>query len=1339
RFEHLSLDEGLSQSFVSHIIQDKEGFIWIATQDGLNKFDGYKFTTYRHEQNNKQSLSYNYLYTVFEDSDGYLWIGSDKGGLNRFDKKSKKFIHFKVDYQNPKSILANTVRTICEDKSGNLWVGTYDGLSKLPEKYRKTKYDSAQNINPEFENFLPDSNENKIASGKIINSLLCDKSGNIWIGSFNGLSYIKANSVNRKPIFVNFYHDPKNLKSISHNVIRHNAIYEDSKGNIWIGTVNGLNKYNPSTGGFSQIEALKNTPINAILEENENVFWIGSDEKLIKYNLETKELQTFVNNPKEHRTLSFNDISCITGDRGGNIWIGTYGGGINKLNSGYNRFKHYKVDLPDSRVSQNNIWEIFEDSKNNLWIGTDGSGAVCYNKKTGKQQHFIKGKDKSKSIAGNIVYSFFEDSAGNIWIGTKYGLSKLTFKNQIPQIRNIFSDGTPNSLSRNNVRKISQDKKNNLWFGTWGGGINKLSAENNRLNQFKFDLTYSHKKGAPGLSNNFVRSMLEASDGTLWITTYWGLNILKKSNPKNPDNFVKIFNDPQNPGSLTNNSMFLIHEDADKNIWVGTRNGINKLSAEQRKNLNPETVTFQHFRETGGLANEIIYGLLEDSHKNIWVSTNQGISRIDYETEKITNYLQEDGLQSNEYNVGAYFKSNDGSMYFGGINGYTKFHPDSIKRYSYSPSVCFTDFLLYNKSVKVDENSVITQHINFTKEITLNYEDHIFAIEFSALNFRQPKNVKYAYKLEGLHKKWVETDYLNRRATFTDLASGDYTFKVKACNDDGVWSKKTTELKITILPPLWFTWWAKIIYLIILGYCIYFFYSFEKKKYQQKQRELYLEKSLSVKLEEYSKTLEQKVEERTHELKEAKIQAEQANDLKTELLGIAAHDLKNPLNVILGFSNLIQDDIPENSESKEYLEAIKKSSDDMLDIISKLLDSAAIETGEIKLELESVSLNHLLQSVINEYNPLAANKNQRLKVTFPSEIIYINADAGRIKEVISNIVSNAVKYSPRNSDITINYFSDKNQANIDVSDQGPGISKTDRQKLFQKFQKLSSVPTGGESSTGLGLSIAKKLIELHSGNIKVETEQGKGSTFSIILPVERIEEITGENSFSPVEKIDFMKQKVIIADDLRENRKLISQILKKHNLTILEVANGEELLKMALQVNPDFIFCDINMPIMNGFEAVKKLKEDQLLKNIPVASVTSLKTDEVKKAAFDEFIFKPVNGKILIQVLKKYLDYKTIEKNIPDQKSEPTDLLSNFKKLNKSEIANFASKLKKAETTKIIDDVLIMTEYLINVSDKTQQDQLNHFAKNLEKSCKSIDIVNIDKSLNQLSELVDKI
>jgi len=1331
RFEHLSLNQGLSQASVNEIIQDKEGFIWIATQDGLNKFDGYKFTIYRYNQNNKQSLSYNYVYTIFEDSDGYLWVGTDKGGINRFDKKSEKFISFKNNPTNPKSILCNTIKAICEDKSGNLWIGSHKGLSKLPAKYRNAQYDSSNITLPEFKNYVYHPADSKSIAGYRVIALLCDKKGNLWIGTEKGLSLLKTTFINKKANFINFFNNPEDPASLSHNYIKHNSIFEDTWGNIWVGTKKGMNIYNSAKNNFKRISSFKNVSVTAIMQENDNTFWIGASDKLIRYNSATKSLRTYKNDLLEYNSIKSNSISSIIKDKGGNIWIGTYGGGINKLNFGYNQFSHYKINLPDLYLSQNSIWAIFEDSQNNLWIGTNGSGAICYNRKKGTRRVF--NKNQLQPIAGNRVLEIEEDSFGNIWLGTTSGVSKISIKKFSTRIINIYSDkNSPNSLSSNSIRKIYEDKNKNIWIGTWGNGLNKLSAENNKINNHKFNVIKNNGNGE--ISNNYIRDVLESSDGSLWVTTYLGLNIFK--NTRTLENPVKIFQNPGQTRSLTSNSLFLIHEDTKKNIWIGTRNGINKLTANQIRKISLVKASFKHFRENDGLANEIIYGLLEDKNGKIWVSTNKGISRIDNKTGQINNYFQEDGLQSSEYNLGAYFKAKDGSFYFGGINGYTKFYPDSIKTYKYSPAVFITDFLLYNKSVKIGKESVLKKHINFTKEITLNYTDHIFALEFSALNFRQPKKIKYAYKLEGLHQKWIETDHLNRKATFTDLVPGQYIFKVKACNDDDVWGNNETQIKITILPPLWLAWWARVIYgLMIIG-GIYFFYSVEKKKYKQKKRELFLEKQLSVKLEEYSKTLEHKVEERTHELKEAKIQAEQANDLKTELLGIAAHDLKNPLNVILGFSDLIQDDVPENSESIKYLEAIKKSSDDMLDIISKLLNSAAIETGEIKLELDSVSLNQLLQSVIDEYIPLAANKQQKLSVGYPDKVIYIYADAGCIKEVISNIVSNAVKYSFCNSNIKINYYYKNNNAFIEVIDKGPGISVTEQKKLFQKFQKLSAVPTGGESSTGLGLSIAKKLIELHNGNIEVKTEKGTGSTFTIILPVKKLvkkEDIKTDLAF---EKTNFMKQKIIIADDVRGNRKLISEILKKHNLTIFEVSNGKELIKIALKINPDFIFCDISMPVMDGFETIKILKSDNRLNNIPVAAVTSYKTVNVKKANFDEFVFKPVNENLLIEILKKHLSYNTLGSSI--QKKTETDLAKEFSKLNKSELLNFNSKLNRADSTQIIDDVLTMAELLINISEKKQLPLLGKFASNLKKYCNAIDVFNIDKCLKQLLEISEK-
>lgn len=1336
KFDHYSLEQGLSQVSVNCIIQDKYGFLWIGTDDGLNKFDGYKFTVYRNNPEDETSLSRNHIWSIYEDKAGNLWIGTFGGGLNKFNRHTEKFEHFYADKENTNSLQSNDVYSIIGDSDNNLWIGTIGGGLHKFNLENKT-----------FTNYQFKQTDESSLSNNNIYSIFKDSFNNIWIGTFGGgLNRIEFSNDKKNLKFIRYKNNPNNKKSISNNFIR--SICEDSKGNLWIATDRGglnkldLNKFYNGQTVFNHYrhhshnpESISKDVIYSVFADSKNNVWIGSGgEGLNKLNYSNNTFSRYKTQPENPQSLSNNFVRVLFEDLSGNLWIGTGGKGLSKFSLSTGKIKHYKHSPNNLRgLSNNYVYPIYEDSKKNIWIGTDG-GLNLFNPVSGKFKSYKNKPENPNSLGYNFIRALIEDKNGNLWIGTYgSGLDKFDIKsNSFKHYKSNIND--KKTISDGYVRDILIDSKGNFWVGTQNG-LNLFNSETG-----EFTRIYNNPKDSTSLCNNNIRVLYEDSNANLWIGTNLGVNKLDLNNFNksnlNKISFIHYSHNQNETGSLNHNITLSIYEDQQKNIWIATVAGINKISNPS----NSQQISVKHYSTKNGLPNNVVYSILEDENKNLWLSTNKGISKFNPETEIFKNYDQKNGLQSNEFNASAALKHSNGDFYFGGVNGLNVFNPDSLKENISIPPVIITELLLFNEIENVRNSNILTKSITHSEELVLDYTDYIFAFEFSALNYDQPDKNKYAYKLEGLHEDWINTDSKNRRATFTNLEDGEYLFRVKACNSDGYWNDEGHSIKVTILPPMWKSWWANLLYLFTILFCLYLLFLSQKKKVFQKQRELDLEKQFSEKLELYNKTLEEKVDERTKELKTATNNAEEANRLKTELLSIAAHDLKNPLNIILGFSSLIKNDIPENSESTEYLESIRKSSDDMLEIISKLLDSAAIETGKLKLEMESVNLIHIVDSVVNEYQTLAFNKKQFLSIELPARSIYIKADTGRIKEVFSNIVSNAIKYSPLDSKIKVTFREDSNKVLVDIEDDGQGISIQDQKNLFKKFQKLSSVPTGGESSTGLGLSIAKKLTELHKGSIEVKSNIGEGSKFTIILPIEKIVETISENdSEKKSQDVNFFNQRIIIADDLRENRKLIIQLLKKYNLTLIEVNDGIELIEMSNKIRPDFIFCDINMPGMNGLEALKIIRSSEDLKSIPVVAVTSLRKNEIKNADFDSLLLKPITQLKLVEELKTHLKFSSDSKeknpSTVARFEKLTELKQEILKIKKSEIFILKKKFQQANSTMIIDDVLNLATFIEYLSNKNNLIELKILSQSLQENCKNFDVQKINNSLFVLSEI----
>ncbi len=882
RLEQISLEQGLSQVTVNCILQDRQGFMWFGTQDGLNKYDGYQFTVYRHEPNDSTSLSYNLILSIFEDQDGYLWIGTEGGGLNRFNPNTESFIHYKNQIGDSLSLSNNSVYSILEDTRGNLWVGTYNGLNKFDRNLKKIIRYQNQPNNPHS------------LSHNRISFILEDHNGNLWIGTEHGLNKFEQNSES----FISYLNNPDNSLSLSNNNIK--SILEDYRGNLWIGTFGGgLNKFNIKTETFTSYQnqvdnpnSLSNNFIMSIFEDSRNNLWIGtSGGGINKLNPESEIFINYQHKPNDPKSLGNNIVMPIFEDRGENLWIGTIGGGLNRFDPKTESFTCYKHQVNNPYSLNNNfVLSIFKDSNDDLWIGT-ADGLNKFNPLTKIFTLYQHYKDDPHSLSLNNVMSIIEDTDGSLWIGTYGGgLNKfdrktetfICYKNQ---------DGNPESLSNNFVLRLLKDSEGILWIGT-KNGLNRFDEKTETFTHFWHQTDNLHS-----LSHNNVYSIFEDCSGILWFGTQDGLNKFDRKS----ETFTQYKNQVNNPHTISHNLVRSIYKDAEGNLWIGTDGGLNKLVPSDNEGSPP---TFTCYREKDGLSNDVIYGILEDDNGCLWLSTNKGISKFNPEINSFINYDVKDGLQSNEFNTGSCYKDGNGQMYFGGVNGFNVFHPDSIMNNTYVTPVVITDFLLFNKPVKVSRNGnksdrfELQKHINFIGEITLDYTDYIFAFEFSALNYRQSEKNQFAYKLEGFNKEWIKTDHLHRRATYTNLPHGEYVFRVIASNDDGYWNEEGTSITLTILPPFWKTWWFRS---LIIAFIVGSAFSWYKMRVRN--------------LERQKQKLEKQVKKRTIEIRYKNKQLMEKNNQiqeKNEQILSSIRYGERIQNAILPLAEKIRSSIPEH-------------------------------------------------------------------------------------------------------------------------------------------------------------------------------------------------------------------------------------------------------------------------------------------------------------------------------------------------------------------------------------------------------------------------------------------
>lgn len=805
--ENIKLEKGLSQNWIYDILQDQHGYMWFGTWDGLNRYDGYNFTIY----NEEDGLSDHTIYSFLEDKDGFLWIATDNG-FNKFDRKTQSFKQFYHIPEDTNSLINNIVNCIIDDDEGYLWLGTAHGLSRFNKKTE------------EFTSFFSSWQGYNSPRSNYILHLFQDRKKIIWISTSFGL--VKFNPKNF--VSTRYYHIPIDPNSISNNNVRY--VMQDRTGNYWIGTRNGLNYFDTTFQTIRKYyhdpdepNSISDNSISVIYEDKGGKIWIGTENAGLNcFDRRSNSFIRYSNSVNEKKSLSNNKVYSILEDNSDNLWVGTYNG-VNKINKFTNDFKHIQQTSEEMKSPNSNvIWSFDEDNDNNMWIAT-GEGVNILNLESGKYTYLLNNpNNKNSLIYSDIRTLLFSEEQNCMWFGTwgegldKYDLETKQFTHYV---RNV----NKNSLSSDIINDLLLESDSSIWIAS-GWGLNKLDFQTNQ-----FEFFFHEEENENSLSNSICISLLEDRRGNLWIGTDKGVNRFNRSENR----FTRFFNDISEIDNISNNTIFAIHEDINGQIWLGTSGGGMIC-------LDPGSGDYKVYTINQGLPNNVIYGFVEDFEGNLWVSTNLGLSKFYLETGRFVNYDVKDGIQSNEFNLGAKYKSKAGNIYFGGMNGYNVFNPVQIRYNPNDPVVVVSSFRMFNEFQKGEYFNGDT--------IVLHYDDNFFSFEISALDYTNPSKNNYKYRLTNIDNDWVYTSSENRLAEYKKVRPGTYLFEAMGTNNDGVWNKEEFALTILIKPPWYGTWFFRVLMLVLFFGGLYYIYNSRvqriKRRHDEKNKLLEIEKQM---------------------------------------------------------------------------------------------------------------------------------------------------------------------------------------------------------------------------------------------------------------------------------------------------------------------------------------------------------------------------------------------------------------------------------------------------------------------------------------------------------------
>jgi signal transduction histidine kinase/ligand-binding sensor domain-containing protein/DNA-binding NarL/FixJ family response regulator len=1221
-FNKLSSTTGLTQNSIIDIIQDREGFMWIATQAGLHKYDGTQFrkislsgdvTTDPSKGGEVQLIS-----AVFEDSRGFLWVGGGSGRVFQVNKTSGEIVDFTLSL-NPQSFdvssaLNNTnsqfgggVLSFFEDQEQRIWIGSQQGLAIYD-----TKSDS-------FEFNLPLKDGPKIWLG--VSSIKANDKHQIWLATWHGLYLVDPL---KKQVLSHYQHDSNNLESISNNVIT-NILVEPSA--VWVGTMaGGLNRLDLSSGLFERYindtldeHSISSDAIRDLLRDTYGRLWVATEAGGVNlYHPDENNFTRFVKRKNDRFGLDSNNILSLYQDNSGVIWFGSTNSGLIQLLPSSRKFQILEsVPYDDNSLSDNFIWRLLFGPNGVLWIATL-DGLNSYNPET----QIVDLYRFDPSVAGeqrdNQTLSIANTGRNSLWVGTPRG-KLYDFDLATGQFRPLFAFNDNTNAPNVRIWNLYLDSSGWMWIST-NSGTYRLSPEQQKQ-------ALNGKLSAKPLVVPIVREIYEDSIGRFWLGTQnKGILVLA------PDMSLlkQLVNNPLEESSLSHNTVRAINEDKHGNLWVGTHSGLNKMIRPKSGYIRNK---FQHFYESDGLPNDTIYAILNDDDA-LWLSTNHGLSKLNPQNGELLNYDTSDGLPANEFNGGVAVKSKDNTLYFGGIKGITYFKSDKIIKNKVPPKLAISKLSVNNKPLG---NPFSLQHLN---QVNLIHTDNNLTIEFAALDYHQPDQNQLRFRLYPYQTQWeTSTDGWTK---YANLPPGKYNFELSGSNNDGVFSPLSRSIEITINPPYWFHPIAYFVYIAVLLYLLYIYRKNERAQKSQLEHMVY---KRTEDLGAANADLAQSIEA----LEEARETAEHANELKSTFLANMSHEIRTPLTAIIGFTEHALNPKQDTAEQRGYLQRVLKSGQHLLHLINEILDLSKIEAEKLELENNNIILFELLADI--ESFSLATAKEAGLEFTvlyqYPLPQTF-NGDLFRIRQVLYNLCSNAVKFTKLGKvSILVRHLPHNQQLHFSIQDTGIGMSGEELKRLFQPFVQADSSITRQFGGSGLGLVISQKLIHLMKGEMTVESTKGVGSHFDIFMPINLSqpklvnEQPTLSRPEHHKEEIiqQFLGASVLVAEDNPDNQVLVELLLRPFGVSVTVVENGILAVESSLLENYDLVLMDIQMPMMGGVEAVELMRNAGI--DCPIIALTAniMKEDidTYLSCGFNATLAKPIQNKHFFEAINLHL------------------------------------------------------------------------------------------------------